>query len=842
MALITVLAVFYCITHFSINSNTENLINQNAEWKKIHNEWTTAFPHMTGVTIVVLSGEKPAIVDAVSAELETQLNTNNRWFTEVYSPASDPILNQHGLLYLDVPALESLTTKVAQAQPLLSAVRSDPNLRGLLGFITTALESGEALPESFNGFIEVMVRTAESMSKGEAQPVLWRDQLLDNGNNSETPYINMIFIKGRSDFDETLPNAKILASIRSSIDNLTHPLREQVNIRLTGQTPLDHGEIASAMESAQLAGTLATLILIVVLVLGVRSLKVILATYASMMVGLVWTTAYALLTVGEFNTISIVFLVMFIGLGVDFAIHLCLRYQEALATHNKEQALVFTARDLGTTIMLCALTSALGFLAYVPTKYNGLAELGIISGGGMAIALITSLTLIPAYFSLVKPPSLLQAMPSIAFMSLNITRHRKFILFAALTIAVLAAIIGRHAHFDYSTLALKDQHSEAMETFVTLQENNAVTAFSISYVAENAREAEVVKQRLLSLESVAEVITPGDYLPADQTEKLALLDDTSMILSPAFYTQRNQEPFTSEERLTIAQLLVKTIHQARKSNTQSKPVLITLEKLEVALNTLLNEENPELLLSDYEKYLVGDLELQVNLLEERLSVSTLGINDLSSKMRRRLQTDDARQLVSIIPRDDIRDKVKLETFVNQVSDIVPGATGRPVAERLIGDIVIESFQEAIVYAIIAISMILVVALRSIVDTILVFIPLLMTTLITLAVSVTANLPINMANVIVIPLIFGLGVDNGIHVVKRFHQSQTFEELITSSTPRAVFLSTLTTLGTFGALSFSSHQGIYSIGVLLTCALSALLFLTLIVLPAFLSVFSKPAHP
>jgi len=107
--------------------------------------------------------------------------------------------------------------------------------------------------------------------------------------------------------------------------------------------------------------------------------------------------------------------------------------------------------------------------------------------------------------------------------------------------------------------------------------------------------------------------------------------------------------------------------------------------------------------------------------------------------------------------------------------------------------------------------------------------------------VLAGLPLNMANVVVIPLIFGLGVDNGIHIVKRYHQVGSVEALVHSSTPKAVFLSNLTTLGTFCALSFSTHQGIYSIGVLLTIALVSLMLLTLISLPALLATFSFPGN-
>jgi predicted RND superfamily exporter protein len=206
-------------------------------------------------------------------------------------------------------------------------------------------------------------------------------------------------------------------------------------------------------------------------------------------------------------------------------------------------------------------------------------------------------------------------------------------------------------------------------------------------------------------------------------------------------------------------------------------------------------------------------------------------------MRDRLVTKKGEMLLTITPSKNVVPTREMREFATDVQSVVSNATGRITTELGIGEIVIAAFQKAILIAVICIFIVLLLALRSVLDTILVFIPLAITAIIAIAASVLLEMPLNMANVVVIPLIFGLGVDNGIHVVERFHESPTLNELVHSSTPRAVFLSTLTTMGTFGALSFSSHQGIYSVGVLLTCALGSLMLLTLISLPALLAVFS-----
>ncbi len=182
----------------------------------------------------------------------------------------------------------------------------------------------------------------------------------------------------------------------------------------------------------------------------------------------------------------------------------------------------------------------------------------------------------------------------------------------------------------------------------------------------------------------------------------------------------------------------------------------------------------------------------------------------------------------------------LRRFTTDVLNVAPDATGRPVLDLGIGEIVLHAFSIALATAITVIFVILLVTLRSVVDSILVFIPLVMTAMVTLAFGVLIDLPLNMANLVVIPLIFGLGVDNGIHIVKRFRQSNSVSDLVASSPPKAVFLSNLTTLGTFSALSVSTHQGIFSIGVLLTVAIISLMILTLISLPALLATFSRSA--
>ena len=833
MMLLTIAAGYYAITAFSMNSDTSRLIRQDTDWKRVNTEFVNTFPQYDQNTFVVVSGAKPNQVAVSARHLADTIRSNTDVFRTVYSPASNEFVEEHALLYLEPDTLNDTISKLADAQPFLTAVAFDNSLRSVFELVIDALDSDEAMPTGFTRMLDALSTAAEQALTGSAKPISWRDELFQVEDDT---FYQVIFVQGQQNFGEDLPNAMIIGALQTTIADFAHPYREDVTIRLTGQVPLEHQEIVSAMDSARFAGTLAMVILVVVLVWGVRSAWIIAATYLTMLVGLIWTAAFAMVAVGQYNTISIIFLVMFIGLGVDFAVHLCLKYQEARRGADKITALIETGTELGPAIMLCGVTSAIGFLAFVPTEYIGLAEMGIISGGGMVIAVVVSLTLIPAFFALSGDPRPASVVPFAGLLTRTVARHPGVTTSITLAALVALAILASNARFDYSTLSLKDPKSEAMTTLKELQREDIITDFALTYMAEDLAAAEESKAKLAILDVVSEVKTPTDYLPAHQDENLFILEDALFLLDSLFATGPAPSAWSDGDLLVMLGDITTSL-QNQMSTYKDPQLEAALLRLHTALGDL-QRASPETRLL-YTNLIVPPIKNEIEWLKTSLTPRPVTIDNLPLPLQERLVAKDGRVVVSITPAEDVVPVEAMRRFTTEVMKVIPDVTGRPVLDLGIGDIVITAFRSAILIAVSLIFLILLITLRSLVDSILVFIPLAMTALITLSVSVLIDLPLNMANVVVIPLIFGLGVDNGIHIVKRFHQSTNVESLVHSSTPKAVFLSNLTTLGTFCALSFSSHQGIYSIGVLLSVALTSLMLLTLISLPALLATFSNP---
>ena len=235
--------------------------------------------------------------------------------------------------------------------------------------------------------------------------------------------------------------------------------------------------------------------------------------------------------------------------------------------------------------------------------------------------------------------------------------------------------------------------------------------------------------------------------------------------------------------------------------------------------------------------------LPKRLADLRLALTTSGVTlaDLPEDLRQRQITADGRVRIEVFPREDINDNEALRRFVTAVRTVAPDATDSPVILLEAGDTVVAAFQQATITALALIALLLVVLLRGVSGLLLVMAPLALAASLTVATSVVLGLPLNFANVIVLPLLLGLGVASGIHLVMRERGEAGAITRRWTSTPRAVVFSALTTIGSFGSLSVSSHRGMASMGELLTIAITFTLICTVIVLPALMGLMAQAAR-
>lgn len=783
--IVTAFSAWYGQQHFKVNADLSSLVQQEGEWLDNLNEVNRLFPDNGNITVLV-SGQNGQQAKTYTNQLAEAFSQQDI-ILDVFAPSSLTWFDQYALGFLPEDDLKQFMAQFEQsvAPAFLASQLPANRIEHYLALISQH-------DSAYSASLEPLLTASQS------NLVDWQ-QTMQSGLN--TPKHFVITLAGAANNQQKNPNRAIIDNLNTTIASIPKP--NGVEVSYTGQTALDFDEINDAENSIAFAGSASLVGLLLILAIGIRSLRVILACYVTVLIGLTWTFAAGLALIGHYSTISIVFMVMFIGLAVDFAIHLCLHIQEQ--RRGNPDNLVSTKLAIQHSIRplsLCALSSAIGFMSFYPTAYTGLGELGVISALGMLLGLVATFVIVPVFFQLFGFPTNRSKESHSLSKRYGVRLHRysRGIIVAVGVWFVLMLVGASQFKFDFSTLVLKNPDSASVVALNQLQQLGLGSSYQLHAIAEDEQQAQQWKQQLITQSSVSHVTIATDFLPQDWSARQNRLMQTLQLAdlpAPLSYTEFKQSAIEKQWKGA--------------------------------------EQLPNTLPDDTEQQLFAGL---TGMMDSMQTSDNPGMDDLPAELLNRFVSDNGKFLVTITPKDDMTNVDNVARFISQVQAIAPNAVGRAVAEQQVGKIIVSAFQQAILLAIVLISLILMMAIRNKRDILLIFIPLILSSITTLGLMHWLGLSLNMANIIVIPLIFGLGVDNGIHIVNRFRKEGDIHAFFATSTPNATLVSCLSTLMTFGALIVAQHQGMHSIGVVLSIALSSILLFSLVLLPLTLEM-TKP---
>jgi hopanoid biosynthesis associated RND transporter like protein HpnN len=835
-----VLAGAYAAKNVSINTSTADMLSEDLPFQRQFEALDRAFPQDYRTIVVVVDGDTPEQARTAAERLAERLAERPDVIRNVFHPEADPFFRRHGLLYLSVEELQTLGSMLAGAQPLLAALAQDPSLRGLSQVLTLALRNidraGTAdghLPPQFEAALQGITGTVEEVEAGHPARFSWRGALAGDADPRFAGTRQYLLLEPSFDFNSLQPAERAITLIRSTAADLQLTPERGIRVRLTGEPVMMEEELKSVEESIGVANLLSLGIVVTLLIIGLRSIRLVEAATFSLLVGLAWTACFAVATVGQLNLISVAFAVLFIGFGVDFGIHFCMRAKEYIdADLGTGLALEEAAAGVAPGLTLTTISASIGFLAFLPTDYKGLVELGIISSAGMVVALATSLSIVPAYIS-VRTPRKSDARQQRAIgtaLERVLGRRARSILWGALALGALGAATLPFARFDDSPLDLRDPKTEGVSTLFDLLRDARFDPFRAAVLARDPVEAEEIAAKLRTLPEVRRVETVGDLVPDRQDEKLAMLGDLALMLTPVLSPGEQRPPPDSAELLaSLSELREAAMAEAARS-PGARRLAEALGRFEPTTENL----------AQLQTALLANLPPMLMELIESLNAGEVTLADVPPTLLARRQTAEGQVLVEVFPKAEPSDQAGRRRFAAAVQAVVPAASGEAIAITEGGRAVIRSFYQAGIFTFALITLLLLVVLRSVGDSLMVMAPLILAGLLTVATTVIIDVPFNFANVIVLPLLFGLGVSSGINMAVRGRQ-QGSRSLLVTSTPKAVLFSALTTIGSFGSLALSTHPGMASMGLLLTAALTYTTLCTLIVLPALRHVFGPSSR-
>ena len=825
-----VLAGAYAAKNVSINTSTSDMLSEDLPFQRQFDELDRAFPQDYRTIVVVVDGDTPEQARTAAERLAKRLTEHPDVIRNVFHPEADPFFRRHGLLYLSIEELQTLGSMMAGAQPLLAALSQDPSLRGLSQVLTLALRNIDRagtrdgrLPSQFEAALQGIAETVEQVAAGRPARFSWRGAMAGDADPRFAGTRQYLLLEPSFDFNSLQPADRAITLIRSTAAELPLTPEQGVRVRLTGEPVMMAEELRSVEESIGVANLLSLGIVVALLIVGLRSIRLVEAATFSLLVGLAWTACFAVGAVGELNLISVAFAVLFIGFGVDFGIHFCMRAKEYIDSGlGPGLALEEAAAGVAPGLTLTTIAASIGFLAFLPTDYKGLVELGIISSAGMVVALATSLSIVPAYISL-RPPRKSDARQQRAIgtgLERVLNRRARSILWGALALGILGAATLPFARFNDSPLDLRDPETEGVSTLFDVLRDARFDPFRAAVLARNATEAEEIAAKLRALPEVRRVETAGDLVPDRQDDKLAMLGDLALMLTPVLSPgEQRPPPDAAELRASVSELRDAAATEAARSPGAQR-LAEALARFEPTTENL----------AQLQTALLANLPPMLQELTDSLNTGEVTLDDVPPTLLARRQTPTGQVLVEVFPKAEPSDEAGRRRFAAAVQAVVPEASGEAIAITEGGKAVLKSFYQAGVFTFVLITLLLLVVLRSARDSLMVMAPLILAGLLTVATTVIIDVPFNFANVIVLPLLFGLGVSSGINMAVRGRQ-QGSRSLLITSTPKAVLFSALTTIGSFGSLAISQHPGMASMGQLLTAALTYTTLCTLIVLPA-----------
>jgi len=844
----------YSWQHLGYKTSRHDLVNPNNEYGRLWNDYIKEFGEEDDA-VVVVEGESRAQVVPVLQELATALGSDNKYFHAVLHGVNLEKVRSKGLHYLPPEELLGVEKFLDEAGAVVHGEQwARLSVGNMVQGMTMRLEhEGEAakLPQTGGpgsaltvSGEQQLVRLSESLhaslGKSGTYQSPWPEMPSSFATLSELNSDYLLTKEGRLGFvllrlsghedDGFARGAEAVKALRALLAKLQlkHP---EVKLGLTGIPVMEFDEMATSQSSMTWASIISLAGVAALFIAGFGGVRHALLANLVLLVGMAWTFGYITFAVGHLNILSVSFAATLIGIGIDYGIHFVSRYVKLRdQMRSPHEALLKTMNGVGPAIATGAITTAISFFAAGLTNFTGVAELGIIAGGGILLCAVAELFVLPACIQLVDRSGIGFKMPTPLPIHLWIAplmaKPRKLLFVTTVFTLVLGAGVSK-LWYDHNLLNMQADGLESVELEKKLLSECSQSMWFAVSMADSREELLARKEQLLKLNSVERTEEIVSLLPVDHEKKRPIIEriQTKLAKLP------ERPPLIPVER---PEELGQTLAFAQQALADRR-LLAPARKLEQIRDTLRRLPAPDCssLLSQFQQQMAGDLLSRLHALRSMADPEPPKLADLPESLVHRFVGSNNRHLLKIYGRGDIWNMDALATFVRDVRSVDPKATGNPLQAYEASLEMKGSYEHSALLALAVILAVLWFNFRSVPYALLAALPLAVGVFQTFGILGILNLPLNPANMIALPLMLGIGVDYGVHIVHDY-LDQKGPYRMSPSTAVAVLVDSLTTVVGFGALMIASHQGLQSLGRVLTIGVSCCLFTSMIMLPALLT--------
>jgi hypothetical protein len=823
--------------------------------------------------VVVVEGGTPedrmAFVDDLAARLRAEPQT----FRDVFEKVELSFLRTHALHYLDLATLEKLSGELARSRRLLDSLSSSKDMTGLLdsfGQVGSGEDPAGALAEILPFLNEAMGQLLVSLETrgryaysspwaaaffGEVAQEDQAPQELEAAG--QTVFYNTV-AKGRIHVLLARPAHQAGGGGHEATPFAVQRLREllpgvqrshpEVQVGLTGEPVLDTDEGNSSTEDSTRSSVLSLVFVALIFALAFRELYRPLMAVFTLVLGVTWTMGFTTLAVGHLNLLTVTFTTILIGLGIDFGIHFIYRYDEELVKGwSPLEAMKITLSGTGVENLTGAGSTAVAFWVLNLTDFIGIAELGTIAGTGIMLCYLAMVTVLPALLFLQHRwfgggvGTGISQYRTLARMERAWLRHPWIVALLCVLFSIFCFSEARHVRYDYNLLNLQARGLGSVQTEMHLihaSEHSLLYGISLVTDLTEARRLTEAFRKLPTVASVESIVPmiPDGY-PAKRPFLEAITREMAQVSQPA--RPGVQQGGTSGNLLAMAGSFMELDHTFREAwptlrGSEDQSVRREAARFKTALDRLfstLEGMGPGPIedgLTAFQKDFFADLQGLVAFLKDQVDHPPLTLEDVPEVGRTGLIQ------LRVFPRQNVWERGPQERFVHSLQQVDPRVVGMPVVMYYDTHELRRANEQAGWYALVAIWILLLVHFRSLKIALLAIFPKAVGVLWMVGIMGYAGVDFNSANFLALPLILGIGLVFGVHVVHRV-QEEGGDGVFNHSTGPAIGLAALTTMIGFGTMISAHHQGIATLGFVMTAGVGANLLASILFLPAVLRI-------
>ncbi|MEM6904385.1 MAG: MMPL family transporter, partial [Pseudomonadota bacterium] len=502
----------WAATGLRIDTDSSRMLNPELPFQTRALELREAFPQDKTAILIAIRGEDADRADLVATRLIAALE-GQPGVAQVFAPSVDPFFLAHGMFYLSLEEFDRQISRISSSSNLIASLREDQTRDGFLRTLDEArqLAEGAGRPEDLDLIYAEAAEVFRAAAEGRARPFRWSGAF-----SGETgPVLRLITVQPELDFTALNPAKPAMAAVDAAISALG--AQPGLEIGVTGDPVLRAEELRAVSGKIGLSLGLSLVFVAVVLWLALGSLGRMGLGLGALVVTLVLTTGAAAVMIGSLNLISIAFIVLMVGLGIDFAIHFLAHLDEQ--SRSGAGALARTGGAIGPALALAAASTSFAFLAFATSDFIGMAQLGLIGAVGVVLAFLVSLTLIPALVA--RRPNLARGAPRGRVPRL---RGGALAFWLALAVGLGSVSLAIEARFDADPMSLRDPDAPSVQAFGWLTDAPGRSLLRASALTASAEEAARLATTGDGLAGVESTVWLGSLIPDEQGAKLDLLD------------------------------------------------------------------------------------------------------------------------------------------------------------------------------------------------------------------------------------------------------------------------------------------------------------------------------